>query len=200
MGRAVARRLKERGEEVVVVEKDPHTCSRLREELGVKVVEGDATHMEVLKAAGVERCDVLLALTGRGNVNVMVALAARACGCRSRIIVRIDDERYAEVCHMLGIKEVVNPSRSAAVVVSELAWGVRLTTLAEMYYRGYVDVEGVRVEEEGHLGDLLPSLSSRVGGPCHPMLVVRQGKIMLPSHSLKLRPGDEVVFIRRRGP
>ncbi|RLF15667.1 MAG: hypothetical protein DRJ97_03370 [Thermoprotei archaeon] len=199
VGKALARRLIDRGEDVVIIDKDPAVCARLREELGVKVVEGDATNMEVLKSAGVDRCDVLLALTGQGNVNVMVALAATACGCRSgRIIVRIDDERYVEVCHMLGIKEVVNPSKSAAIVISEMVRGVKLTTLAEMYYRGYVDVESVKVDVEGHLNDLLSKLLDKVGGGCHPILVLRQGKPLLPNHGLKLRPGDEVVFIKRR--
>ena len=200
VGRALARRLVKRGERVIVVDKDPATCAKLREELGVEVVEGDATDMNVLLRAGVNRCDALFALVGQGNVNVMIALAATACGCRAgRLIVRVDDDRYLEVCDMLGLKEVVNPAKSVAVVVSEMVRGVKLTTLAEMYYKGYVDVQSVRADGEESLDSFVERASSSLEGGCHPILIIRGGKPVLPEQGFKLRAGDEVVFIKTRG-
>jgi len=199
VGKALAKRLIERGERVVVVDKDPSTCSMLREELGVEVVEGDATNMNVLQRAGVEHCDALFALVGQGNINVMIALAATVCGCKAgRVVVRVDNDRYLEVCSMLGLKEVVNPAKSVAVVVSEMVRGVKLTTLAEMYYKGYIDVESVKAEDEQYLQALVTKIAHMVGQECHPILVIRNSKIMLPEPNLKLKAGDEVVLIKRR--
>jgi len=189
-----------RGERVVVIDKDPSTCAKIRQELGVEVVEGDATDVGVLLKAGVDQCDALLALAGQGKVNIMIALAAKACGCRAgRVIVRVDSDRYVEVCEALGLREVVNPAKSVAVVVSEMVRGVKLTTLAEMYYKGYIDVEGFKVSGEESLESFVKRTASRLESRRHPILVVREGEPLLPEEGLRLREGDEVVFIKARG-
>lgn len=199
VGRALARRLLKRGERVVVIDKDPSTCAKLREELGVEVVEGDATNINVLMKAGVNQCDAFFALVGQGSVNIMIALAAAACGCRAgRLIVRVDSDKYQEVCEMLGIKEVVNPARSAAVVISEMVRGVKLTTLAEIYDKGYVEIESHKARGEANIKALTKALSSSSEEAYHPILIIRGGVPMIPDPDLRLRDEDEVVFIKSR--
>ncbi|RLG60525.1 hypothetical protein DRN86_02335 [Candidatus Geothermarchaeota archaeon] len=196
IGELVAKSLEARGEKIVVIDKDPEVCERLREELGINVINGDATDIEVLKKIKVNTADVLLALSGQSEINIMIALAARLCGAK-RVILRIDREEYFEVCKMLGFNEVIYPARSAAIIISEMLRGVMLTTLIELHHKKYIEIEGVKVNKVRAVNEIVKELSSKIGCECHPIAIVRRGNIVIPRSNAEVRPGDELICIRK---
>lgn len=71
-GLATAKELRDRGQGVVLVERDPDRCRVLADEYVATVVCGDATDPETLAQAEPDRCDAVVALTGDTATNVLV--------------------------------------------------------------------------------------------------------------------------------
>ena len=68
--------LRERGCEVTLVEKDMALCERIAEEAGTDVICGDGTDLGVLRQAGIARADVVAAVTGKDEENLVVCQIA----------------------------------------------------------------------------------------------------------------------------
>ena len=95
-GETLAARLSQNGQDVVVVEHDPETARRLSTSLDVQVVEGSGTTSRLLREAGIERCDVVVAITESDEANMVVALLAANVFRVPRLLARLRDPDHAE--------------------------------------------------------------------------------------------------------
>jgi voltage-gated potassium channel len=107
-GRTVAERAGERGREVVVVEHDAAQYERVLD-ADLLGVEGDARHESVLKEAGIERAETLVAAIDDSNVNIQIALLATQLAPELTVIVRVGDETYESVARHAGADDVIIP-------------------------------------------------------------------------------------------
>lgn len=104
---------------MVVIEKDERRAHELAAELDVLVVHGNGADIDVLKDAGVDRADVLVALTQADEVNLMACELAKKMGV-PRVIARVNDEKHARMFEELGVDIAVSLI-SAAVMLFEKA-------------------------------------------------------------------------------
>ena len=94
------------GHEVVVLDIETRAFERLSSSFGGSAIRGDGTDEDVLRRAGTEGADVLLALTEGDNRNVMSAqLAVEALGI-TRVVAKINDPLRAAAYADLGIATV----------------------------------------------------------------------------------------------
>ena len=118
-GSRLAKRLADRGNNVVVVEKDEKRAHELAAELDVLAIAGNGADIDVLKDAGVDKADVLVALTQADEVNLMACELAKKMGV-SRVISRVNDEKHVKMFEELGV-DVAIGIISAAVMLFEKA-------------------------------------------------------------------------------
>ncbi|MEC9279687.1 MAG: NAD-binding protein, partial [Chloroflexota bacterium] len=71
IGYHLAKSLVATGHEVVVIEKDRERCQLLIDEVGSISLQGDGTDETILKQAGLARADVLIAVAGRDDTNLV---------------------------------------------------------------------------------------------------------------------------------
>jgi trk system potassium uptake protein TrkA len=103
VGAAIAGAYDEAGHEVTVLDTRTDAFDRLPSTFGGKAIRGDGTDEDVLRRAGAEGADVLLAMTEGDNRNVMSAqLAAEALDIE-RVIAKINDPLRAEAYAALGL-------------------------------------------------------------------------------------------------
>ncbi|MDI6642751.1 MAG: NAD-binding protein [Candidatus Hodarchaeaceae archaeon] len=118
-GSKLAKRLADRGHNVVIIEKDEKRAHELAAELDVLVIHGSGADLDVLKDAGIEKADVLLALTQADEVNLMACELAKKLGV-TRVIARVNDEKYARMFEEMGV-DIAISLPSAAVMLFEKA-------------------------------------------------------------------------------
>ncbi|MEM2907845.1 MAG: NAD-binding protein [Candidatus Hadarchaeales archaeon] len=118
-GSRLAKRLADRGNNVVIIEKDERRAHELAAELDVLVIHGNGADIDVLKDAGVDKADVLVALTQADEVNLMACELAKKMGV-PRVIARVNDEKHARMFEELGVDIAVSLI-SAAVMLFEKA-------------------------------------------------------------------------------
>jgi trk system potassium uptake protein TrkA len=90
VGTHIANDLAEAGHEVLLLEQDHDVAARLRLADGVKVVVADACEPTLLTEAGLETCDVMVAVTGDDEDNLVISLLAKQVFAVARVVARVN--------------------------------------------------------------------------------------------------------------
>lgn len=107
VGRGLTKRLVRNKHDVVVVDSDEEVCNRVYQEYGAVSVNGDATDVEVLEEAGLDRADVSVATMRRDADNLSFSLLADNYGV-SRVFARMRNVKYEEAYRAAGVTDVIN--------------------------------------------------------------------------------------------
>ncbi|MGC8717997.1 MAG: potassium channel family protein [bacterium] len=100
--------LVEQGHKVSLVEMDDKRCQLIAEEMDILSVKGDGTEINTLVDAGADTADVIVAATGKDEVNLVICqIAKRFLGVK-RAVTRVNNPKNREVLKMLGVDIVVS--------------------------------------------------------------------------------------------
>ncbi len=108
VGTGTLRSLEARGIDVVAIELNAERVSHFRD-LGTIVVEGDATHNDVLESAGVDRARALVACVTADSDNLVIVMSARALAPTLHIVSRASEVEWEDKLRMAGADRVVAP-------------------------------------------------------------------------------------------
>jgi trk system potassium uptake protein TrkA len=193
VGWNLARELLEKNHEVTLIENNRRRYLTVEQELEHNVSYGDASELWVLERAGIQRADMVIAVTGDDEDNMLICQVAREKYLVERIIARVNNPRNRQHFDLLGVK----PSVSATDLILRLLehevpeYGlVHLLDLQEeqleiieMLLGQDSDVTGRRV------GDLeMPEGSLLIS-------ILRSGKGFVPGPDTVLEAGDEVLAV-----
>src|SRR5436309_14672430 len=108
VGWNLARELIDKGEEVTLIECDRRRYLVIEQELEHAVQYGDATELWVLERAGIQRADLVIAVTGDDEDNILVCQVAKEKYLCDRIIARVNNPRNHDHFRLLGIQPAVS--------------------------------------------------------------------------------------------
>ena len=166
LGKPVARLLREKQHEVVVIDKERAILEQRDKELDAKFLFGNAIDEAVLREAGAEGADAFFALTRDENTNLMVAQVARDVFRIPRIIAVVYDPARQDIYQAAGIE----------TLPLTLAGAEYLLALLEEGPESGVSLESAWVKARGHSGEVhLPAVPPRVPGPGQPFYVIVVG-------------------------
>ncbi len=123
LGSLLANRLSRDGNSVVVIDRVETSLDDLSPDFSGFRINGDATHMAVLKAAKLKNADVLIATTPEDNVNLMVAQVAQKVFRVPHVLARVFDPRREEIYAQLGIETICPTSLAAGIFLEAVANG-----------------------------------------------------------------------------
>jgi trk system potassium uptake protein TrkA len=121
LGSLLANRLSRDGNSVVVIDRVETVLDDLSPDFSGFRINGDATHMAVLKAAKLKNADVLIATTPEDNVNLMVAQVAQKVFRVPHVLARVFDPRREEIYAQLGIETICPTSLAAGIFLEAVA-------------------------------------------------------------------------------
>ena len=108
VGWNLARELDDRGNEVTVVESSQSRYATVEEELEHAIQYGDGSELWVLERAGIQRADMVIAVTGDDEDNILISQVAREKYHVERVIARCNNPRNLDHFDLLGIKPAVS--------------------------------------------------------------------------------------------
>jgi trk system potassium uptake protein TrkA len=108
VGLNLGRELRAKGHEVTLVESDAGRFAAAEEEFEHQAQYGDGSELWVLERAGVERSDMVIAVTGDDEDNILICQVAREKYGVERIIARCNNPRNLQHFELLGIKPAVS--------------------------------------------------------------------------------------------
>lgn len=143
VGFQTAETLADLGHDVTVIERDDGIASDIGDQWMATVIRGDATDPAIIEQAGIERADVIAALTGEAGLNLAVCLAATELSPGIRTVARID--RTVGESYTRFVDAVIFPERAGARLAVNEILGSDIQTLADV--TGDLDIMLVRVAE-----------------------------------------------------
>ncbi|CAB4858719.1 MAG: TrkA family potassium uptake protein [Actinobacteria bacterium] len=132
VGVNLARELLEKGYEVTLIEQRRDRYTVIEDELEHVVQYGDATEMWVLERAGVLRADLLVAVTGDDEDNILICQMAKEKYMCERIVARVNNPRNVEHFHLLGIRPAVSATNMILRLIEHEVPKIGLVHLLEL--------------------------------------------------------------------
>jgi Trk K+ transport system NAD-binding subunit len=123
LGFRVARELRHLGDEVIVIEQDPKAeLLAQAQELGLLVIEGEASKIETLKAANIEQASAIILCTSNDSINLQIGIKAHNLNPKAKVMVRVFDEDFAqEIQQHFGFGQAFSASALAAPAIAGAA-------------------------------------------------------------------------------
>jgi trk system potassium uptake protein TrkA len=181
--------------QVRLIEIRPEVVERLKGELPEQVVvAGDGSSPNILEAAGIQQAQVLAAVTGEDEANLVITTLARFEFGIPRTIARVNNPKNAWLfTPEMGVDVSLNQTDILArLIAEEMSMGDMMTLLK--LRRGEYSL----VEEKLPVGSKILGIKLReVGFPatCVIAAVIRKGKVVIPRGDMIFEPGDEVLAV-----
>ncbi len=112
VGYYLSRELMRQDHEVLLLDKDPVRVAQLALELGAAVKRGDACEARTLEAVGCERADMVIAVTGDDEDNLVICQVAKERFGREKTIARVNNPANEKLFQKLGIYITVSPTNN----------------------------------------------------------------------------------------
>lgn len=111
------------GHNVTVIDVSAERLQALNERLDLRTLVGHCAHLEVLRAAGADRCDLMIAATDADELNLLAAFLAKAIGAK-KTFVRVHHTanfslRRTAFADRLGIDELICPEHLTSLAIAE---------------------------------------------------------------------------------
>ena len=204
VGVTLAESLARESFDITVVDNDRSTLSALSSRLDIQTIEGWASHPETLRRAGASEADLLIAVTGSDEVNMIACQVCFSLFKTPRKIARVraadylDKEGFFSQENM-PIDVLINPEQVVTENIHELLrhpGALQVLDFAE----GLVQLVGMRAYQNGplvghaisYLREDMPNVDTRVAA------IFRKGQSILPTANTVIEIGDEVFFIAAR--
>lgn len=193
VGFHLTRSLMAEGEEVLVIEKDGAKADRIITELGGTAIQGDGAEVATLEEAGVGRADVVAAVTGHDEDNLIVAQVAKQRFNVPRTVARINNPRNEFIFNQLGIDATVSATQVIlSIIQQEIPKHpfVHLLTLAG----GNIEFVELEISDDSPVAGRQASEVALPEETSVPFLV-REGRPVVVQGNTTYEAGDRVIAV-----
>ncbi len=178
---------------VSVIEMQRNLCEKLADELNIPVYHGDATKIDILKNAETAKADVLIAVTGQDEENLIVCQLAKNNFRVEKTIARVNNPKNTHVFLKLGVDIPVSSTTIIAELIEQ-----------EVDYAGMKTLTSVKnnkiVVSEIEIKANSPVFGRRVVDvkmpeDCQLVSVIKDEEVLKPAEDLVLLEGDSVIVV-----
>lgn len=202
VGGTLAENLAGEKNEITIIDSDQHILANLQDRLDLQVVRGIGSHPDILKKAGAEDADMLIAVTNSDESNMMACQIAYTLFKTPTKIARVRSEQYIiyqdqlyknkdiPVDHLIAPEQLVTTAIKrlidypGALQVVEFADGRASLVAVKAYYGGLLVGHALSALKEH-----MPNVDTRVAA------IYRRGRPIRPLGSTVIEADDEVFFI-----
>ncbi len=193
MGYNLTKLLISEGHEVLLVEKDKARFNELSAELGESIFLGDAAESDVLKQIGTNRANVVVAVTGDDDTNLIICQMAKIMYMTPRTIARISNPQNEDIFSTLGVDNIVNTTHIVnSLIEKEVDAGMIVPIL---------DIKGSNAEiVETELSSNSPIINKAIKDIKLPeesliVSILRDGQVVFPHGNTVLKNGDTIMIL-----
>jgi trk system potassium uptake protein TrkA len=193
VGWNLARELIDKDHELTLIEGDRRRYLVVEQELEHAVQYGDATELWVLERAGIPRADLVIAVTGDDEDNMLICQVAKEKYQVERIVARVNNPRNVDHFKLLGIHPVVSATDLILRLIEHEVPQYGLVHLLDLAEERLEIIELI-------VADDAPTAGQRIGDVSLPdgsliISILRGGEGFVPKADTVIEPGDEVLVV-----
>jgi trk system potassium uptake protein TrkA len=193
VGWNLARELLEKGNEVTLIESDRDRYLTVEQELEHNIQYGDASELWVLERAGISRADMVIAVTGDDEDNMLICQVAKEKYLVDRIIARVNNPRNREHFELLGIRPLVSATDLILRLIEHEVPEYGLVHLLDLPEQRLEIIEMMLPGDSKAAGQRVGDLEMPEGSQL--ISVLRDGTGFVPSADTVLESGDEILAV-----
>ncbi len=198
VGGALAEQLSREGHDITVVDERSEVVQHVANAADVIGIVGNGASYNIQKEAGIEKADLLIAVTNADEVNLLCCLIAKkAGGCQT--IARVRNPVYhQEIRHIkeeLGLSLVINPEWAAATEMARLLRFPKAIDI-DTFAKGRIELLRFRMEEDNLLcGRKIRNISEL--SKCEVLICVveRGNQVLIPDGEFELKKDDTISIV-----
>ena len=191
VGYYLTKQLLSEGHEVLLLEKDRRRQAMLAEQMGEVVVQGDGCEVRIMSEAGFGRADVIVAVTGDDEDNLVICQMAKRKFQAPRTVSRVNDPDNLVLFQKLGIDTTVSSTQIIFNLLDQQIETGEIIPLAALK-NGNIEIVAITVSERSPvLGRNVKDLP--LPGDALIISVVRADHALLPQGDVRFENGDTVI-------
>jgi len=184
------------GFEVLLIERSPEKVERFIEQFGAIVISGDGAEAQTLKTAGAGRADVVIAVTGEDEDNLVICQMAKQKFHVAKTIARVNNPKNEQLFGVLGIDVTVSQTNHILHLIEQSIPGNSFVHLLNLADPDLVIVNA-RIDEGS------PVAGRAIGEielppNCTVAAIWRNRQLITPGPATEFHPGDDVIAITHR--
>ena len=201
VGRTLVEQLSQEGHDITIVDRDGQKAQALANLYDIMGVQGNGASYGVLKEAGIETADLLIAVTQSDELNLLCCTVGKqVANCAAIARVRTPDysREVGYLREKLGLAMIINPEMEAAAEAARILY---LPTALEIdsFAHGQADLIKFKVPEGNVLDGMnLITLGQRIAPDILICAAERDGKVIIPRGQYIIRAGDILSFAASR--
>ncbi|MCQ3829936.1 Trk system potassium transporter TrkA [Microbulbifer elongatus] len=201
VGGSLAESLASERNDIVLVDSDEKTLRELRDKIDIGVVQGHASHPDILQEAGIEDADILVAVTNNDETNMAACQIAHSLFRVTTKIARVRASAYLQYPELFATESIpidvlISPEQIVSEYISRLIEHPGALQVLD-FADGRVQLVAVRAVQGGplvghqlrYLREHMPKVDTRVAA------IYRRNSPIIPQGSTVIEAGDEVFFI-----
>ncbi len=196
LGETIAKQLSSEKHDITLVDSNQSVLDSSLNRYDILAIHGNCASMDILRQAGVEKADLLIAVTGSDEVNLLCCTTAHWLNPSIHTIARIRNPEYDEQAYSMrdafALSMILNPEKQAATEIERLIKYPGFLK-RESFAKGRMEIVELRVDANSKLCNLtLSSLNNIVKCKVLVCAVLRNGQTVAPSGNFVLREGDRI--------
>ena len=189
---------REEEHDITIVDTRPVVVQNIVNEFDIMGVAGSGTDIDTLSEAGIDKADILIAVAGSDELNLMVCTLAKKMG-NCKTIARVRKPEYFKAINFvkeeLGLAMIVNPELAAA---SEMARTRRFPSAIKIdtFAKGRIEILKFEVPEESVLDNMkVMDIFAKLGSTILVCGVERGDEAFIPSGNFVMKAGDLISIV-----
>ena len=196
VGSTLTKELASEGHDITLIDAKASVLEMSEERYDVMVVQGNCASMAVLSQAGVQEAELLIAMTGADEVNMLCCTTAHVMNPKIHTIARLRNPEYTdqiyEMRSLFGLSMMVNPEKMAAIEMWRLIKYPGFLK-RDTFAKGRVEIVELRIREDSKLCNAsLYDVGNIVKCKILVCAVLRNSKAIIPDGNFTLQAGDRI--------
>jgi trk system potassium uptake protein TrkA len=198
VGSTLAEQLDHEGHDISVIDHKSSAINNITDSLDVMGIVGNGASYHIQNEAGIETADLLIAVTGSDELNLLCCLIAKKVGA-CHTIARVRNPQYNQeidfIKEGMGLSMIINPELETATDISRL---IRLPSAIKIdtFSKGKVELLKFQVPEASILNHMkIKSIPAQLRCKVLVCAVERGEEIFIPSGNFELLQGDKISII-----
>lgn len=179
--------------EILLIEREGSKVENYSERLGAVVLQGDGAEAAVLAEAGAARADVVIAVTGEDEDNLVICQMAKQKFHVGRTIARVNNPKNEHLFRLLGIDVTVSQTNFILNLIGQAIPERSFIHLMNLRYAGLAIVEASITERSPVANQAISEVELPVS--CAIAAIARGKEVIIPESDTVIEVGDEIIAV-----
>jgi len=189
--------------DIVIIERDNERVKRAQDHLDVKVLQGSGTDFDLLEQAGIEKADMVVAVSNNDEVNIMACMIASQYNVDKKIA-RVKNKKFIQpdaplTAEKMNIDLIIHPESEVAKAVVKLLHQTAATDVLE-FADGQIVLIGIQLDKSTELIDVSMADAANRYQHMHfrTVAILRRDRTIIPTGTTTFMKGDRIYITTRK--